>query len=145
MFICAPKICLYVFWTTSELKEGLVPLNMFKPTSKNVLTDRSKALLLLWIFLVICSSCFSLLYCLYVLWSSVVTSWESADLLALVRNVFFCFCHFPIWCPRSGVVLDCINSWSLPSSLLLNRCLEHLTILRSSCFRVSTGLKSTWI
>ena len=21
-----------------------------------------------------------------------------------------CFCHFPMWCPGSGVVLDCIDS-----------------------------------
>ena len=28
------------------------------------------------------------------------------------------FCHFPIRCPWSGMVLDWIDSWSLPSSLL---------------------------
>ena len=27
--------------------------------------------------------------------------------------------HFSIWCPGSGVVYDCMDSWSLPSSLLL--------------------------
>ena len=26
-------------------------------------------------------------------------------------------CYFLIWCPASGVVLDRIDSWSLPSSL----------------------------
>ena len=31
---------------------------------------------------------------------------------------FTVFCHFPMWCPGSGVVLDCIDSWSLPSFLL---------------------------
>ena len=25
-------------------------------------------------------------------------------------DVFLCFCHFPIWCPGSGAVLDCIDS-----------------------------------
>ena len=29
-----------------------------------------------------------------------------------------CVCHFPMWCPGSGVVLDCIYSGYLPSSLL---------------------------
>ena len=29
-----------------------------------------------------------------------------------------CFCCFPMWYPGSGVVLDCIVSWSLPSFLL---------------------------
>ena len=28
------------------------------------------------------------------------------------------FCHFPMWCPGTSVVLDCINSWSLPSYIL---------------------------
>ena len=37
---------------------------------------------------------------------------------SLVYGVFLCICHFPIWCPGSGVVFDCIDSWSLPSSLL---------------------------
>ena len=31
---------------------------------------------------------------------------------------FVCFCHFPVWCPGSGVVRDCINSLSLPPYLL---------------------------
>ena len=29
--------------------------------------------------------------------------------------VFLGFRHFPIWCYGSGMVLDCIDSWSLPS------------------------------
>ena len=28
------------------------------------------------------------------------------------------FCHFPMWYPGSGVVLDCIDSLSLPPFLL---------------------------
>ena len=47
-----------------------------------------------------------------------VTCLERDDLLALLCDVFLCFCHFPIWCSGSGVVLDCIDSWSLPSFLL---------------------------
>ena len=31
---------------------------------------------------------------------------------------FLVFGHFPIQCPGSGVVFDCIDSWSLPSFLL---------------------------
>ena len=42
--------------------------------------------------------------------SPVVTCWERADLLALVFDVFLCFCHFLIWCPGSGVVFDCSDS-----------------------------------
>ena len=39
----------------------------------------------------------------------VVTCWEMPDLLALVCDVLLCFCHFPIWYPGSGVVLDLSN------------------------------------
>ena len=38
-----------------------------------------------------------------------LTSW------LYVYDVLLCFCHFPIWCPRSDVVLDCIDSWSFLS------------------------------
>ena len=27
-----------------------------------------------------------------------------------VCDVLLCFCHFPMWYPGSGVVLDCIDS-----------------------------------
>ena len=42
------------------------------------------------------------------LWSpsgKVLTPWLSCVL------DFFVFCHFPTWCPGSGVVLDYIDSW----------------------------------
>ena len=51
---------------------------------------------------------------LSVSWRLVVTCWERADLfLALL-----CFCHFSNLCCGSGMVLDCIDSWSLSFSLL---------------------------
>ena len=51
---------------------------------------------------------FVILSCLFLtaLWSPVVkglTSW-----LSCIRDVFLCFCHFPMRCPGSGLVLDCI-------------------------------------
>ena len=42
--------------------------------------------------------------------SLMVTCWERANLLALLYLILSCFCHFPMWCPGSGVVLDCIDS-----------------------------------
>ena len=64
-----------------------------KPSS-NFLTDRSKTVLLLWIFFVICVClCHTVMS---VSCSLVVTCWERADLLTLLY-VFLCFCHFPIW------------------------------------------------
>ena len=46
--------------------------------------------------------------------SPVITWWERADLLALVC-VSLSLSH---WYPGSGVVLDCIDSWSLHPYLL---------------------------
>ena len=51
------------------------------------------------------------------LWSPAGKGWP---LGSLVCDVFLCFCHFPIWCSGSGVVFDCIDSWSLPSFLDCN-------------------------
>ena len=64
----------------------LAPLNRFKPSSKRIFTDRSKAVLLLWIVLVVMLhvgvSC-SLKPC--------GPCWERADLLAVVCFVFYLF------------------------------------------------------
>ena len=32
---------------------------------------------------------------------------------SLVCYVLLCFCHFLMWCPGSGVLLDCIDSGSI--------------------------------
>ena len=42
--------------------------------------------------------------------------WNQNDVL--LAFVCMMVCHFSNWCPESGVVLNCIYSWSLPSSLL---------------------------
>ena len=59
---------------------------------------------------------FTLLCCLFVPCSHVITFWERNDLLCVVFSCFFF--HFPILCSRSGMILDCIDSLSLPSSKL---------------------------
>ena len=79
-------------------------------------TNRSKAVLLLWIVYVICVLfCYAfmthvcLLYCLASSLQPAVrglTSWFSCMLCSLV------FCHFPIWCPGLGVVFNCIDSFT---------------------------------
>ena len=38
-----------------------------------------------------------------------ITCLDRANLLALLYTMFRVFCHFPLLCPRSGVVLDCID------------------------------------
>ena len=40
----------------------------------------------------------------------VVTCCKGAELLALVGDVFFYFCYFPMLYPWTGAVLDCIVS-----------------------------------
>ena len=75
---------------------------------KLLFTYRSKAVLLLWIIFVIYDLCHAVLPVHY---SLVVTCWERANLLALLYVVFSsAFYHSPMWCPGSGVVLDCIDS-----------------------------------
>ena len=58
-----------------------------------------------------CYLCFMfiMLSCLFnaALWSP---AGKGQPLGALVCDVFLRFCHFPMWCPGSGVVLDCIDS-----------------------------------
>ena len=62
------------------------PLSWFKPSNKIFFTDRSKAVLLLWIFYVI-----SVLFCNAIMhvfsFVLVVTCWEAADFLALICDV----------------------------------------------------------
>ena len=87
----------------TSVSQGPVTMNNklnFKPSS-NFLTDHSMVLLLLWIFYVICVSCLSVMLCCLFL---------AADHLALVCDVLLCICHFPMQCPGSGVVIDCIYS-----------------------------------
>ena len=65
--------------------------------------------------------CFMFVFVLPVPCGLVVTCWEGPDVLALLCIMFFLYsCHFPIWYPGPGVVLNCVNSLSLPSSLLRN-------------------------
>ena len=86
--------------STSELRESLA----LCPPVKVFFTDRSKVVLLLWtILLFIFRVC---LVFLSVHCNLVVTCWERTDLLALLFVMFYRV----MWCPGSGVVLDCIDS-----------------------------------
>ena len=65
--------------------------------------DRSKAVLLLWIFYVFLV--FAMPLCASVYMCLVVTCWERDDFLALVCGVYL-----SQWYPKSGVVFDYIDS-----------------------------------
>ena len=96
---------LHNLWRGCYRKTSLSPQAIF------LLTDPRRCSFRYLLFLFV----FANTRCLFVvtLWSPVgeePTSWLSWMWRCLV------FCHFPIRCPGSGVVLDCIDSWSLPSS-----------------------------
>ena len=99
----APPVCRMRHW------------NRFKLSSK-LFYWASKAVLLLWIIYVIyvlCSSCFrvcALLPCGHLLGKG----WPLGSCLWCL----IVFLSFPIWYPGSGVLLYCIDSWSLPPFLL---------------------------
>ena len=83
---------------------------------------RSKAVLVLWIICVIYVLCLSrfricsLLPCVHL-------NGKGWPLGSCLR---YLLCHFPMWYPGTGVVLDCIDSWSVLSFLLFTGCLLHL-------------------
>ena len=86
----------------------LASCNWFKPSSKIFLLTVRRQYYFCESFVVFLS-CFCHAFasahgCL------VVTCWEKADLLALVCDVNWCSCHFPIWYPGSVVGLDCVDS-----------------------------------
>ena len=97
-------------------KTEIAPWNRFKPSSKIVSLTVPR-----WyffcgsfvLFCVLCFSCFrvcSLLPCGHQLGKS----WP----LGSYWRCLLYFCYFLMWYPGSGVVLDCIVSWYLPSFLL---------------------------
>ena len=75
-----------------EMNMFLCSFFWFKPSSK-IFTDRSKAVLFLWIicgFISCVSHAFTSVRCCFLL-----TCWERADLLALVGDVYCIFVTFP--------------------------------------------------
>ena len=69
--------------------------------------DPSEAYFYCW-FIGLRAGCFILLYHCFKLRVFAFVSY--CQIVSLVCDVFLCFCHFPIWCLGSGVVLDCIDS-----------------------------------
>ena len=84
-------------WSTSELRVRLARRKTGLSPPVKYFTDRSKAVLLLWIFYVFffCLA-FVMPLCASVYMCLVVICWERSDLLALVCGVLLWVCHFPI-------------------------------------------------
>ena len=109
-------------WSTSKLRVRLARRETgFSPPVK-YFTDRSKAVLLLWIFYVLVLSCVCYVFvrvCLYVLCGHLLgKGWPLGSRLWCL-TMSLSLSH---WCPGSGVVLDCIDSWSLHPYLLWTTC-----------------------
>ena len=86
-------LCVLIhIWIKGEV--GAVKTGLSPPVK--YFTDRSKAVLLLWIFYVFVLSCVCYVLCASVYMCFVVTCWERADLLALVCGVFCEFVTFPL-------------------------------------------------
>ena len=104
-------------WSTSELGVRLAPLNWFKPSSKIFywpFQGGTSFVDILCFCSVLCLLCLCARLFICALWSPVgkgLTSWLSF----VVSAVSLSLSH---WYPGSGVVLDCIDSWSLHPYLL---------------------------
>ena len=88
-------------------------------------TDRSKAVLLLWIFYVF-RSCVCYVFvcvCLYVLCGHLLGNGWPLGSRMWCLTVSLSLFH---WYPGSGVVLDCIDSWSLHSYFLHSQRTQRL-------------------
>ena len=104
-------------WSTSELRVRLAPLNRFKPSSKIFYWPFQGGTSFGDLFCfcsVLCLRCLCARLFICALWSPAgkgLTSWLSI----VVSTVSLSLSH---WYPGSGVVLDCIDSWSLHPYLL---------------------------
>ena len=76
----------------------------FKPSSK-----KKMGLLTLPRQCFLCGSFLAIYICVFIA-ALRSPAWKNWPLGSLVCEVLLCFCQFPMWCPGSGVVLDCIDS-----------------------------------
>ena len=120
-------------WSTSELRVRLVLWNRFKPPSKifyrRFQGDTSFVDLLCFFLSCVCYAFVRV--CLFVPCGH---QWERAYLLVLICGVKLLVCHFTVWYPGSGVLLECIDSWSLH---------PYLTYFFLSC-TITLKLASKW-
>ena len=105
-------------WSTSELRVRLAPLNRFKPSSKIFYWPFQGGISFVdLLFFVLSCVCYVFVrICLYVFCGHLLgKDWPLGSRLWCL-TVSLSLSH---WYPGSGVVLDCIDSWSLLPYLLL--------------------------
>ena len=102
---------------TSELRVRLAPLNRFKPSSKIFYWPFQGGTFFVDLFMFL----FCLVFAMFCARLFICASWSPAGkrltswLSFVVSSVSLSLSH---WYPGSGVVLDCIDSWSLQPYLL---------------------------
>ena len=133
-------------WSTSELRVRLAPLNQFKPSSKIFywpFQGGTSFVDLLCFCSVLCLLCLCVRLFICALWSPAgkgLTSWLSF----VVSTVSLSLSH---WYPGSGVVLDCIDSWSLHPYLLckmFNKFNNTRARMLDSIYHMTNTLKSNF-
>ena len=124
---CKPNI--YVPWFTSELRVGLASWNWFKPSSKIFywpFQGGTSFVDLLCVFFLSCV-CYAFVHvCLCVPCGHLLgKGWPLGSRLRCITVSL----PLSLWYPGSGVVLDCIDSWSLHPYLLY--VVGHIRVLYS--------------
>ena len=107
-------------WSTSELRVRLVHRKTGLSPPVKYFTDCSNAVLLLWIFYVFLSCVYYafVCVCLYVTCGHLLgKGWRLGSRLWCLDSSLL----ISSWYPGSGVVLDCIDSWSLHPYFVLAR------------------------
>ena len=124
-------LCVLIhIWTSGEID---AQWNQFTALQESIFTDRSKAVLLLWIIYVmscVCHPFASVHCCLVVTWR------ERADLLALVCDVNCAFATFPygilgqVWYLIVSIPDPCCLAYFVDDIwlLFLNSWLQHMDI-----------------
>ena len=131
------------------IKSSLMYSNLYLRVSVKYFTDRSKAVLLLWIFYVFVLSCVCYVLCASVYMCFVVTCWERADLLALVCGVFCEFVTFPLvsWVRCGTWLYRFLIFAPLLTFIIRQSQINHLLCFRLAKVSCSKILQSTesWI
>ena len=120
-FLVAVSPCYNLPWKSrnNSIGDSAIFLTNLSPPVKYIFTDLSKAVLLLWIIYVMSVLfCYAFMHvCLFMPCDTLQErGWPLGSHL-WCRIVTLSLSH---WYPGSGVVLDCIDPWSLPSVLLLH-------------------------
>ena len=122
-------------WSTFELRVRLAPWNRFQPSSKIfLLTVTRRYFFYGSLMLFLSCVCYAFVrVCLLVPCGHLLgKDWlRSSCLWCLIVSLLLSH-----WYPGSGVVLDCIDSWSLPSFLLSRRSIDNVHLKISYKFQI---------